>query len=156
MIKKTRARNWALIVTLFIAIGIALGSTGSASADVTTVPGQSGPRVDADNNGYPDVDKVVNGNYTDTYSDADGDCVVRVNYQGTFQNNPYLDSGWIQNHYRCVAPDGSVTTYNYLIVHESDPRYSGDPDWAIWGAWEFHVDAEGGSGNLVRPVGHNG
>jgi hypothetical protein len=42
-------------------------------------------------------------------------------------------------------------------VHETDPRYTGNPDWAVWGNWEYHVLTETGSGNLVRrpetPVG---
>lgn len=152
MVSKTYVRkrtNLAIVVIGILLLSFV--SIGTASA-ATTVPGQSGPRVDADNNGYPDEGQVVNGNYNDTYSDNDGDCVVRVIYQGSFENDAYLDNGWIQNHYRCVAPDGSVTTYNYLIVHETDPRYTDNPDWAVWGNWEFTVLTQGGSGNLVRPV----
>lgn len=157
MARKSRIPVWMLAPVIALSVVIlGFGSTEAASAAPTTVPGQSGSRVDADNNGYPDEGQTVKGDYTDTYSDADGDCVVRVNYRGTFDNDPYLDSGWIQNHYRCVAPDGSVTTYNYLIVHETDPRYTGNPEWSVWGNWEYAVLTEGGSGNLVRPVGHHG
>ena len=31
------------------------------------------------------------------------------------------------------------------------PRYTGNPDWAIWGTWEYHVLTISGFGNLVRP-----
>lgn len=33
-----------------------------------------------------------------------------------------------------------------------DPRYQGDPDWAVWGTWEYHVLTESKLGNLVRPM----
>jgi hypothetical protein len=75
-----------------------------------------------------------------------------VNYRGDFGNTPYLDSGWIQNHWVCKGPDGT-STFNYLFVHESDPRYTGDPEWEIWGTWEWKVLTESGYGNWVkRPV----
>jgi len=128
---------------------------GTASADSTTVPGHSSERVDADQNGYPDEGMVVSGNYNDVYSDADGDCDLRVNYRGTFDNDPYLDSGWIQNHYVCRGPDGSTVTYNYLIVHESDPRYK-RPGEPIWGTWKIVVFTVGGDGNVVNPNRHVG
>jgi len=37
-------------------------------------------------------------------------------------------------------------------VHETDPRYRGNPDWAIWGTWEYHVLTISEYGNLVRPM----
>lgn len=156
MVQKSRARTKrTLIVALMLTLSaITIGMLGTSSATAGTVPGQSGDRYDSDNNGYPDAGKVVSGNYTDIYSDADGVCEVRVNYRGTFENTPYMDSGWIQNHYRCVAPDGSTTTYNYLFVHQTDPRYTGNPEWSIWNTWEYQVLTEGGSGNAVRPVNH--
>jgi hypothetical protein len=66
-------------------------------------------------------------------------------------NGPGMDSGWIQNHIVCSGVDRGV--YQYLIVHKTDPRYTGNPDWAEWGGdWEYHVLVEAGSGNLVRRV----
>jgi hypothetical protein len=123
----------------------------------------------------------VNGHYTSVYAyDANGDfywdlgdgriqgtvgsideldpstlsvCDYIVNYRGTFENDPFQDSGWIQNSIRCYGYDGNAT-YHYQIVHESDRRYTGNPDWAVWGNWEYHVLTESGSGNLVRPQNH--
>ena len=152
-IRRKRMLITAIIATL-AAVTFGIMSSSPASADGSTVAGNSGARVDRDNNGYPDAGQVVSGNYTETYSDADGDCEVRVNYRGTYENDAYMDTGWIQNHYRCVAPDGSASTYQYLMVHESDSRYTGDPDRALWGTWEYTVLTESGSGNFVRPAGH--
>lgn len=157
-------------------------TTGSASA-ATTVPGKTGPRVDADANGYPDVGVVVQGHYTSVYAeDANGDnywdlgdgrvqgtvasiadleqatlttCDYVVNYRGTFENNPFQDTGVISNQIRCHGYEGNAT-FNYQIVNESDPRYRGNPEWAEWGNWEFHVLTEAGTGNLVRPLSHVG
>jgi hypothetical protein len=64
-------------------------------------------------------------------------------------DDPFLDSGWIKNNSRCHGHEGN-STYTYVIVHQSDPRYRGNPDRAIWGTWEYHVDARSGQGNLVR------
>ena len=147
-------RTLAFVAAFITAAVVVLGVFGSGTANAASVPGQSGARYDSDKNGYPDAGLVVSGNYTDSYADPDGVCEVRVNYRGAFENDPYMDSGWIQNHYRCVAPDGTVSTYEYLIVNESDPRYTGNPDTAVWGNWEYKVLTESGSGNLVRPATH--
>lgn len=78
-------------------------------------------------------------------------CNYVNNYRATFENDPYMDSGWITNNINCSGYDDN-NTYLYLIVHETDPRYTGNPDWAIWGTWEYHVLSESGNGNLVvRP-----
>jgi hypothetical protein len=78
-------------------------------------------------------------------------CETTVNYRGDFGDDPYLDMGTIQNIDRCII-DGERAVSNSVIVHESDPRYEGNPDNAIWGTWEYHVLTESGSGNLVRPM----
>jgi len=57
---------------------------------------------------------------------------------------------------RCSYRYDGTGAYNYLIVHQTDPRYTGNPDWAIWDTWEYHVLTESGSGNLVRPESHVG
>jgi len=144
----------------------------------TAVPGHQKARYDQDQNGYPDVGVTVTGHYYSVYAyDANGDdywdlgdgrvqgtvgsidaldaatlttCDYVVNYRGAFDNDPYLDSGWIQNHINCHGYDDNGH-YNYLMVNESDPRYTGNPDWAIWGNWEYHVLTESHNGNLVRP-----
>lgn len=148
----------------------------------TMVPGHAG-KGDADNNGYPDVGVTVNGHYTSLYAyDANGDyywdlgdgriygtvasvddldqatlttCDYVNNYRGTFDNDPFMDSGWIQNHINCSGYDDNGQ-YNYLIVHETDPRYTGNPDWAVWGTWEYRILTISGQGNLVQPMNHMG
>ena len=156
----------------------------SKDASLTTrVPGHQTARYDADDNGYPDEGVVVTGKYTSVYAyDAAGDwfwdlgdgrvqgtvdsldeldastlsrCDYQVQYRGSFENDPYQDSGWIMNNINCNGYDGK-SHYNYLIVHESDPRYTGNPEWAEWGTWEYHVLTESGSGNLARPENHVG
>lgn len=149
----------------------------------TIVPGHDNERNDADGNGFPDEGVVVNGHYTTEYAyDANGDwywdlgdgrvlgtvdsieeldaatltvCDYVVNYRGSFENDPFLDSGWITNHINCRGYDDN-DKYNYVIVHETDPRYTGNPDWSIWGTWEFHTLTVSGIGNLVRPETHVG
>ncbi|HLC67162.1 MAG TPA: hypothetical protein VJK52_05985 [Candidatus Nanoarchaeia archaeon] len=143
----------------------------------TTVPGHT-DKYDLDNNGYPDAGVEVNGHYTSVYAyDANGDwywdlgdgrvegsvtgldqldaatvtqCDYEVNYRGAFENDPFLDSGWIQNMINCAGYDDN-NQYNYFIVHQSDPRYSGNPDWSVWGTWEYHGLTQSHEGNLVRP-----
>ncbi len=158
-------------LTLLVAV-ILLPALAAAQ---TTVKGHQ-KKADADGNGYPDVGVEVNGHYTSVYAyDLAGDwywdlgdgrvqgsvgdpadldqatatvCRYVNNYRATFNNDPYMDSGWIQNHIVCSGFERA--TYNYLIVHKTDPRYTGNPDWAVWGEWEYHALTVSGSGNLVR------
>lgn len=144
----------------------------------TIVPGHQKNKTDADKNGYPDIGVEVNGHYTSLYAYDDngnwywdlGDgrvrgnvssveeldketlttCDYQVNYRGTFDNDPFLNSGWIQNHINCSGFDDN-NKYNYLIVHESDPRYTGNPELSIWGNWEYKALTISGYGNLARP-----
>ena len=53
-------------------------------------------------------------------------CDYVINYRADFGNDPFMNTGWIQNHINCYG--------NYLIVHEDDPRYTGD-GIEIWGTW---------------------
>lgn len=147
------------------------------AALATTVPGHQRARYDQDANGYPDVGVSVTGAYTSVYAyDANDDwywdlgdgrvygsvgsvadldaatrtvCNYQIQYRGTFENNPFMDTGWIKNNINCVGRDRG--TYNYLIVHQTDPRYTGNPAWAVWGTWEYHVLTVSGFGNLARP-----
>ena len=162
-----------------LATGLALVSLLGWSTVVsgqTAVPGQA-RKMDANNNGYPDVGVVVNGHYTALYAYDDtgwywdlGDgrvqgtvsnpdqldqatltsCVYVNNYRASFDDNPYMDSGWIQNHINCSGLERG--TYNYLIVHKTDRRYTGNPDNAIWADWEYFVLTESGSGNIIRKL----
>lgn len=134
--------------------------------------------TDTDGNGYPDAGVEVNGKYTSLYAyDANGDwywdlgdgrvqgtvdsvdaldantmtsCDYQVQYRGGFENDPFLDNGWIMNNINCSGYDDN-NKYNYLIVHESDPRYRGNPDNAVWGTWEYKTNTVSGLGNLARP-----
>jgi|GEM_PF-1262346 len=137
--------------------------------------------IDADQNGIPDAGVYVNGHYTSIYAyDNSGDwywdlgdgrvngtvgtlaeldtatltrCDYEINYRADFGNTPFMDAGWIQNLINCAGFDDNGH-YNYMIVHESDPRYRGNPEWSIWGTWEYHVLTESKHGNLVRPMNH--
>lgn len=161
-------------LTLAVAIGMILSTVGVASAASTVVPGHQ--RHDGDGNGIPDAGHEVTGVYQSLYAyDGGGDyywdlgdgriyqtvesvddldpqtltvCRYRNVYRADFGNDPFMDAGWIINNIRCTGAERG--TYHYLIVHETDPRYTGDPDQAIWGTWEYHVLTESGNGNLVR------
>lgn len=158
-----------VFVVLFVAMA------GSAMA-ATTVPGHT-DRFDEDNNGFPDAGEYVNGKYTSLYAyDASGDwywdlgdgriygtvssvdelnettlttCDYNVIYRADFNNDAFMDAGWIHNHIKCQGYDDNGT-YNYVIVHESDPRYTGNPDNAIWGTWEYVVQTSKGNGNSAK------
>lgn len=164
-------------VVMALVVALLISTAGVAGASSTAVPGHRGDHVDADGNGIADAGVTVTGKYTSVYAyDATGDfywdlgdgrvqgtvesvdeldeetrtvCDYQVVYRGKYENDPFLDSGWILNSINCSGFDDNGT-YSYLIVHESDPRYTGDPDWAIWGNWEYHTLTESGSGNLVR------
>jgi hypothetical protein len=166
-----------LVLSVLFVVFLFVGFADAA----TTVPGHQKDKYDSDGNGIPDKGVVVNGHYASVYAyDVSGNwywdlgdgriqgtvgsideldqetltrCDYVVNYRGSFENDPFLDSGWIQNHINCYGFDDNGH-YNYLIVHQTDPRYTGNPDWAIWGTWEFHVLTESGVGNLVRPMTH--
>ena len=171
---------WIVLPLLLAACGEApltpdLRPAGAPSAS-TAVPGHA-RKADANGNGYPDAGVVVTGKYVSIYAyDANGDyfwdlgdgrvqgtvgsvdaldaatlteCVYQVHYRGTFEDDPFQDTGWITNNINCKGLEHG--TYLYQIVHATDPRYRGNPDWAVWGDWEYHVLTESGTGNLVRP-----
>ena len=165
-----------------LALFAALLLSSSVANAATTVPGQTGSRVDADENGYPDVGVVVSGHYTSLYAyDESGDyywdlgdgriyktvesiadldqatlteCDYEVNYRGTFENDPYQDTGTIANDIHCHGFEPG--TYYYQLVDQTNPRYRGNPEFAEWGTWEYHVLTESGTGNLVRPIANVG
>lgn len=164
-------RTTVALMTIIALVAVALPAAGS-----TVVPGQQ-DRYDANDNGSPDEGAVVTGKYesvyaydandfywdlgdgrvqgtVDTIDDLDQEtltvCDYQVQYRGSFDDDPFLDSGWIKNNINCSGYDDNGT-YNYVIVHETDPRYTGNPDWEIWGTWEYHVYTTSGQGNLVRP-----
>ena len=165
----TRLAAIALLVMSFVTVAQAAG---------TSVPGHA--RYDKDGNGYPDAGRYVNGHYTSVYAYDDtgayhwdlGDgrvygvpsiddldeatltvCDYVNTYRADFGNDAFMDHGWIQNHINCAGFDDDGQ-YNYLIVSDTDPRYTGNPDWAIWGTWEYHVLTIGGEGNTAHHVGN--
>ncbi|MDX1691609.1 MAG: hypothetical protein R3290_11365 [Acidimicrobiia bacterium] len=165
------------LLVLGLALLMVLMAVPAAGAG-TRVKGHEKARYDQDDNGYPDAGVYVNGHYTSLYAyDANGDwywdlgdgriygsvgsvddldqatlttCDYVVNYRADFGNDPYMDAGSIMNNINCKGYDGKAH-YKYLIVHETDPRYTGNPDWAVWGSWEYKVYAVSGEGNLVPP-----
>ena len=90
-------------------------------------------------------------------ADLDADtlstCFYRIHTKGDFNNDPFMDSGVISNMIHCKGHDGNGA-YHYQIVSEDDPRYVGNPEWAIWGTWEYHVLTESHNGNLVAHFFH--
>ena len=159
-----------VVALLLVFAGTALAGSCDSVDSTTTVPG------------HCDRDGTVVGHYTSLYAyDASdwywdlGDgrvygtvlsvddldpatltrCDYVVNYRGDFGSDPFLDDGWIQNHINCYGYDDN-NHYNYLIVHQTDPRYTGNPDWAIWDTWEYHVLTISHEGNLVRPMHYVG
>lgn len=138
----------------------------------TVVPGHQ-----TDDGSIPEG--VVNGKYTSVYAyDANGDyywdlgdgrvqgtvdsveeldqgtltvCDYVVTYRGSFQGDPFMDTGWIRNNIKCSGSDYKGTkTFNSLYVHNTDPRWSEDLE-PIWGSWGILVDTEGGTGNIANP-----
>ncbi len=78
-------------------------------------------------------------------------CDYQVQYRGSFDNDAFLDSGWIMNNINCRGYDDN-NTYNYIIVHQSDPRFTGTGLDADWGPeWEYQILTIIGFGNLARP-----
>ncbi|MCZ7578552.1 MAG: hypothetical protein M5U18_16480 [Dehalococcoidia bacterium] len=166
------------VLLIFVAMAViailpaTLGSAATGSACKIPKGG------DADNNGIGDADVQVICNYDSVYAyDDAGDyywdlgdgrvytspgisniedldqttlsvCDYRIHTKGDFGNDPYMNSGDISNMIRCHGYDG-VATYHYQIVSNDDPRFRGDPAYAIWGTWEYHVLTESGTGNYI-------
>lgn len=170
----------------FLSLIACLAIAGPAVAGTTVPghdPAKHPDRIDQDGNGFPDEGVTVNGHYTSVYVyDGIGDyywdlgdgrvqgtvgsiddldqatltrCDYVINYRGNFENDSFMDSGWIHNNIRCSGYDDNGKYFSQF-VHETDPRYRGNPEWAIWGTWEYHTQVASGSGNLVRPVNHVG
>lgn len=167
-----------LVLTLTL-ITLSL-TVSTAFAKSTKVPGHNKPKYDQDDNGITDAGVYVNGHYYSVYAYDDtgayywdlGDgriygvetieeldqetlttCDYIVNYRADFGNDPYMNDGWIQNHINCSGYDDNGH-YNYLIVSDDDPRYTGNPEWSVWGTWEYHVLTENHNGNLVKVMKH--
>ena len=171
-----------MIAAVALAMAFALALPAFAATTVPGHAKQiANGKIDADNNGYPDAGIYVNGHYTSLYAyDDNGDyywdlgdgrvqgtvdsvdeldqatltsCDYVINYRADFGNDPFMNEGWIQNLISCYGYDDN-NHYNYFIVSQTDPRYTGNPDWAIWGTWEYHGLTISHEGNLVRPENH--
>jgi hypothetical protein len=168
-----------VVTGAFVGLLLLLSVTPTYGAS-TAVPGHQGEKVDSDNNGYSDVGEIVNGKYVSVYAyDSNGDwfwdlgdgriqgtvssmgdldqstltrCDYQVQYRGTFENDPFMDSGWIINTINCSGYDDNGQ-YNSVIVHRTDPRFTGDPSRNVgWGPdWEYHSDTWSHEGNQVNP-----
>src|SRR5215218_10963781 len=121
-----------IIKTAAIAAIAAIGVIGTATAASASheVPGHEGRA----------------GTVTGVYKTTDGESDVLVQYRGDFGGDAYLDNGWIKNVY--YNADG--TTETYLIVHNTDPRYTGQNP--IWGDWDIVVNTVSGQGNIANPM----
>jgi hypothetical protein len=120
-----------VIKTAAIAAIAAIGVIGTATAASASneVPGHEGR----------------NGTVTGVYTTTDGESDVLVQYRGDFGDDPYLNDGWVKNVYHNA--DG--TTETYLIVHKTDPRFTGNN--LIWGGeWEIVVNTVSGEGNIAN------
>lgn len=166
-------RRLVLLMAVTVLVFVLVAGVATAG---TAVPGHQ-DRYDEDNNGIPDAGVYVTGKYTSLYVyDALGGwywdlgdgrimgtvdsvdqldqatltyCKYQVVYRADFGNDPYMNDGWIINAIRQYGYDGPGH-WTYLIVSDEDPRYTGNPEWAVWGTWEYHVLTEKGVGNLVK------
>ncbi len=127
-------------------VGLALGFASPALAAETeyngygptyVVPGQA-ERTDG-----PVNYKTTLENYQD--SGCDYILFGRGEFQSRADGSVFQTTGWIKNH--IVCEDG---VYNYTIVHNTDPRYTGDVDNAIWNTWEIVKYTESGAGNTAK------
>lgn len=173
---RSMTRFSAALMMIFGLLAAMATLPGSAAAGAGCNIPRNG---DADGNGIGDVGVQVVCNYTSYYAeDASGnyywdlgdgrvytlgvsspdeldaatltECFYQVHTRGSFENDPFQNTGDISNMIRCTGPEGT-STYHYQIVASDDPRYTGDPEWAIWGNWEYHVSTESGTGNMAGP-----
>ena len=169
------------IVAVFLVAMAYNGPTDAATMVPGAQKKVASGAYDVDNNGIPDAGIYVNGHYTSLYAYDEsgayywdlGDgrvqgtvasvdlldqstltvCNYVINYRADFGNDPFMNEGWIQNLIDCKGFDDNGH-YNYIIVSQTDPRYTGNPEWALWGTWEFHVLTESHKGNLTGPQNH--
>jgi hypothetical protein len=177
--KKLATLGAAFALVLGVGVNVYSGAAFAAkqSTDTTVVPGQQKRLTET---GYAPAGVWVNGHYTALYaydvsgayywdlgdgrvqssanvsSVADLDqstlttCDYVINYRADFGGNPYMDQGSIHNNIKCSGAEKG--TYNSVIVSNQDPRYTGNPDYAIWGNWEYIVDTASGLGNGVHKM----
>lgn len=175
-----RALLLPIALFAFVILPNSKAATTVVAQQSTLVPGHDKDRYDTDNNGIPDQGVTSVGHYTSVYAydninwfwdlgdgrvqgtvssidELDVTTLTVCNYENTyrakFENTPFMDSGWIINAINCSGVDDNGS-YLYLIVHASDPRYTANPDFAVWGDWEYQVLVISGYGNLVSRLAH--
>jgi hypothetical protein len=165
------------LYVLVVVLAVFIASAVNLVADSPVAVSVQNPSQDQDGNGNVDAGIVVSGRNIGIYAyDRDGGVywsddpanstvgsVSELNpwtltvsqfvesYRGTCGNTPTLQDGWVQYHWQCVGWDfPKLTPFNYLLVHKTDPRYTGSflPEWG--GDWEYTVLVEKGFGNFVR------
>lgn len=166
-------------------VAAGLASSGITSVAAQERGNNDADRYDEDDNGFPDEGVEVTGVYKALVAyDANGNvyqrnpsgigreignlddldpetttkCYYKVQYRGTFGNDPFLDTGWVKNEVVCKGYEPDNRTI--LWVHETDPRYTGSGQPAFGGDWEVHVDSQRGRGNVLvtdetRPQTHD-
>jgi len=82
-------------------------------------------------------------------------CDNQIIYQGEFNDDDVLDNGWIIEKERCYGYNfAEPRIFVYLMVHESDPRYTNDPDQVVActasGCWEYQTAVVSGNGNILK------
>ncbi|MBX0359404.1 hypothetical protein [Halobacillus sp. Nhm2S1] len=117
------------LITAGLGIVFAMSLMASGvSAKSSVVPGHQ-----------TDDGSIPVGDVTGMYTEVNGDYHYKVQYRGDFGGDPYLDSGWMINH---ITNMETGEKYFYLIVHETDPRYTGEGT-PVWGSWEYHLVVSG-------------
>ena len=119
----------SIAVMALLALGLFAGAAVAApEGNETVVPGQQ-----TDDGSYPE------GEVTGVYEFEENGWHYKVQYRGDFEGTPHLANGWIINH---ITNIDTGQKWFYLIVHESDPRYTGEGT-EVWGDWEYHLRVRG-------------
>ena len=124
----------ALIMIGVLAVAFTAPAMAQPQGNETVVPGQQ-----TEDGSEPD------GTVTGVYSYEAGGFHFRLQYRGDFEGSPSLANGWMTNH---ITNMETGQKWFYLIVHETDPRYTGEGT-EVWGSWEYHLRVRG---NQPDPV----
>jgi len=82
---------------------------------------------------------VTRVEFYEDHSQAPEGWYLIMPYRGDFGGTPHLDDGWIINVW--TDRDGQATLY--IMVHESDPRWSEDLD-ELWVSWAMFQEVHAG------------
>ncbi len=135
--QSNRSKIKAIFVTMIVGLltmAMALPALAAPQGNETVVPGQQ-----TDDGSEPE------GTVTGVYDYTAGNFHYRVQYRGDFEGSPSLANGWMTNH---ITNLDTGQKWFYLIVHETDPRYTGEGT-ALWGTWEYHLRLQGNQSDPV-------